>query len=352
MLKQFNKRGPYYKRLIIVFLYLVNATFTRASPLSLSSHSSIQQDSIEFVDTLPLPKPNTGYVSDSTVELGINDSLNTTLKLPIGGIVVSREVKTKRKKNWHIIDTAIGSNYLFFRPQRNMPNSNSIENTPITLEKKPNYHYLGIYLLFVIILVSFSRVFNYQMHLQSTAFFSRPNMRELLESGKEWFETEKTAPFILNIIFFSTWFVIPILQNISPSSNIISLFLVSCILVLILILFFRFLQLIISHFLNFTEIISAFTKISFNTFFVLGLVLFPTFLTLKLLFNIDLSNNILGLSITFGVIYIFKTLKTLIISNRFDRRQIIYLILYLCTLEIPIFISSIKWLTTTTFNYE
>jgi hypothetical protein len=342
----------YWKRMIIVILFLVDAKSMSANLYSTFSPLIQYQDSIEYIDTLLLSETNTENLSDSTEELRTNDSLRTTIQLPIGGIVVSREIKTKRKKNWHIIDTVIGSNYLFFRPHRNMPNSNKLDNKTIILDKKPNFYYLGIYLFFIIILVSFSRIFNYQMNLQSTAFFSRPNMRELLESGKEWFETEKTGPFILNIIFFSTWFVIPILQNLSPTSNLISLFLISCILVLIIILFFRFLQLIISHFLNFTEIISAFTKISFNTYFVLGLVLFPIFLTLKLLFNIDLSNNILSLSITFGVIYVFKTLKTLIISNRFDRRQIIYLILYLCTLELPIFISSIKWLTTTTFNYE
>lgn len=345
------RRSIHSWNIIFIVFFIVTTTLAKGNSYRLYTDLKNNQDSISTLDTFLNPDSN--FIDDSDTLESINkDTLIPVLRQPIGGIVSSREIKIKREKNWHVIDTVIGSNYLFFRPQRSMPYFNSLVNKPLAINKKPNYYYLGIYLLFAIILVSFSRIFNYQMYLQSSAFFSRPSMRELLESGKEWFETEKTGPFILNIIFLSTWFVVPILENIAPTSNFISLFLISCVVVLILILLFRFLQLIISYFLNFTDIITAFTKISFNTYFVLSLILFPIFLTIKLLFNIDLGNNILSLSITFGLIYLFKTLKTLIISNRFDRRQIIYLILYLCTLELPIFISSIKWLTTTTFDYE
>lgn len=351
MLKQNHNRSIIFGNILLIISCLFSASLMFGNSHKHFTSFQISLDSISTLDSLLVPSSDLVIESDSIESIKI-DSQGPIIRQPIGGIIRSREVKIKREKNWHVIDTVIGSNYLFFRPQRYMPYFNSLVNKPVSINKKPNYYYLGIYFFFAVILVSFSRIFNYQMYLQSSAFFSRPSMRELLESGKEWLETEKTGPFILNIIFLSTWFVVPILQNITPKSNFISLFLISCVLVLILILFFRFLQLIISHFLNFTEIITAFTKISFNTIFVLSLFLFPIFLTIKLLFNIDLGSNVLSLSITFGMIYLFKTLKTLIISNRFDRRQIIYLILYLCTLELPIFISSIKWLSTTTFDYE
>jgi hypothetical protein len=269
------------------------------------------------------------------------------------GSIQNNTIRDNGIENYQVIDSNRFHSLYFFYPQSRFKESIEVPQNE-TLEpqlREGNTIYSYYYFLFIIylmILIGFARFFPYPFRLQLTAFYVRSSYTELLSIENDWLEAEKIFPFILSVLFFSTFGIAPLLSLFAFQSYSYSVLVISGITFSLLFLLIRFIQISLSDTLEFREVMQVFMKSSFNTNFNITLIGFPIMIFFLSTDGYALLNTTpFALNILL-ILYAIRTLKSIINSLRCETRQIIYLIIYLCTLEMPLLMIGMKWISDNT----
>lgn len=270
-------------------------------------------------------------------------------------LIMVETIKPAKKQileNYQVLDSnRLQHLYVFYPQLRNhsIDIANPIWETGEAKKNTSHYNYYYIlFLAFVLISIGFARFFPYPFKLQYSAFFIRSSYIELLSIENDWLEAEKIFPFILSILFFSTFGITPILSHFSFQSYSIAVVAISAIAFTLVFLVLRIIQLALSHTLEFEETMRIFSKSAFNTNFNISLIGFPFFVLLLSIYEFSIFTKASFAVNTLFVIYAIRTLKSILNILRCETRQIIYLIIYLCTLEIPLLLIGVKWISDNT----
>lgn len=255
------------------------------------------------------------------------------------------------KKNSHLyvlVDSNKLANRLLFYPITFSSYNDETEHKLVSQNNQMrdfNKHLYLFFLVFILLLIVFSRFFPYQFKLQLFGFFNRSDQREMLAGSTGWIEGEKIFPLLVTVLFIATWIVQPLLNLWVFETAHLIVVLVSFFLLLIIFLLNRLFQIIFSHILAFEFAMEYFTKSSFNSLFILALIGFPLFTIFHSLAPYEYFISPFNTLLIIGMLYIIRSIKSILTCLRFELRQIIYLIIYLCAFEIPILIIGLKWVS-------
>jgi hypothetical protein len=270
---------------------------------------------------------------------------------PIPTVKNSFVMPDTAKKNpllYVLVDSNKLANRLLFYPvtfaDNNEEETHDLKPQNIQMRELNKHLYL-FFMVFILLLIVFSRFFPYQFKLQLFGFFNRSDQREMLAGSTGWIEGEKIFPLLVTILFIATWIVQPLLNIwVFETAYLIVIF-VSFFILLIIFLLNRLFQIIFSYVLAFEFAMEYFTKSSFNSLFILAIIGFPLFTILHSLAPNQEFINPFNTLLIIGMLYIIRSIKSILTCLRFELRQIIYLIIYLCAFEIPILIISLKWIS-------
>lgn len=243
-------------------------------------------------------------------------------------------------RNWNTVDSVRIKNPYYFHSTTTPNSTHPIPNTAPT---NYSYYYL-LFFLFVISIILYSRIVPYKFRLENSAFVSRASMSEILANNYEWLDINKVFTFLISSLFFALFIIGPLLNQYTVMQYSYIVVFISCVLFVLIFLLLSIFQIIISHTLDFIEIMFTFSRTSLNTIYILSLVGFPCAIISLSLLRINLFEQHTTVVAIIVSLYLIRTIKSLFACLRFEQRQIIYLIIYLCTLEIPMLLISIKWI--------
>lgn len=250
-------------------------------------------------------------------------------------------------RNWNSVDSSRITNPFKFHSQVNQESVKDIQQIKNLPSTNYNYYFV-LFFLFIVCVILYSRIFPFKFRVENSAFLSRTYLSEILSSDYEWLDTNKIFPFIITSLFFSSFIFSPLLNFFSAIHYSYILFVVSILIFIILFSMLRFFQIVISHALDFVEIMSIFSRISLNTIYVLTLVCFPIIILILSVVRINVFEQPSSVIAILVIFYSIRTIKSLVACLKIEQRQIIYLIIYLCTLEIPMLLISIKSISSNT----
>lgn len=280
----------------------------------------------------------------------IDSTKNDTISVETTQNEVSpkKSISKDSSVNWQTVDSMryFDRNFFYSRVSQKEEKQDSI--SLLNVKKTNHNYYYFLFLLFVIGVILFSRFFPYQFKLQYMAFFHRASQSELLSTENDWLEAEKIFPFVISLLFYSTWIVGPLLSLFANEEYSYAVIILGCIVFALIFLVLRILQVILSYPLDFSEIMQKFTRTSFNSTFAISLIGFPVIIILISVLKVNIFENPSNSLLIIAIIYIVRTLKSLTNCLRYEQRQIIYLIIYLCTLEIPLLLIGFKWISDNT----
>jgi len=282
-------------------------------------------------------------LTDSTI---FSDSISSNAKPNI--ITYKKATSKDTITIWQAVDSSRLLDRNFFYAKGKLEVENDIENSIDNLKSTNHNYYYFLFLLFIFGVILFSRFFPYQFKLQYMAFVHRASQSELLSTENDWLEAEKIFPFIISLLFYSTWIVGPLLNIFANEEYSYAVIILGCIVFALIFLLLRALQVILSYPLEFEEIMQKFTRTSFNSTFAISLIGFPIIIVLISVLEVNIFENPSNSLLIIGIIYTIRTFKSLANCLRYEQRQIIYLIIYLCTLEIPLLLIGFKWISDNT----
>jgi hypothetical protein len=247
----------------------------------------------------------------------------------------------------HLLDSVrmLNRNHFHtFRSKESEP-----ENLLPEEENNTSWSVINFYVVFSLFLLGiyvFARAFPFQFKLQLKGFYHRVARKAMLEqAGNSWVEGEKIFPFISIAIFMSYLFFYPLVSSFIHHEKITIAVLIGAWCFSLVYLFNRLLQIIFSYLLDINAVMDCFNKSSFNTLFFIAIVCFPlmfiwTSIQQELL---PISHQWILMSLV--SVYIIRCTKSLYVCHQFELRQIMYLIIYLCTFEIPLLMMGFKWIS-------
>jgi hypothetical protein len=246
---------------------------------------------------------------------------------------------------WIAIDTVRLSNPGYFRPIRShfkdeINNTLQIKRLSQTDLVSSYTIWIG-FVLFLICAFLFGRLFPFQFRLQWDAFFSKNGMRRLLDTGSDWLEVEKIFPFFISVLYSATWISYFLTMYFDKNTGMeLSILTIGIVFISAVFIVIRMIQHFYGFALNIESEMSDFIKSSLNTTYILSFIIFP-FSVLLYLNQTDTSFILLYSLI---VLYTLRTLKSIFLTFSKGLRPIFYLILYLCTFEIPMMLLGLKWI--------
>ncbi|MCK9481054.1 MAG: DUF4271 domain-containing protein [Bacteroidia bacterium] len=248
-------------------------------------------------------------------------------------------------RNWNTVDSARIINPYYFHNSRQQEASITNDQHLRTQVTNFNYYYL-LFFIFVVLLIFYSRFIPFKFKLQLRAFYGVSGLSELLSNDTSWFDTNKTLPFLISSVFISSLIATPLITLISPYIA-YNYFIAFIGFLLFVCVFFglRFIQTVIAHSLDFADIMGAFNIISLNTLYNLSLIGFPIIIFSLSFLKVNLYEHFATTILIIITLYSTRTLRGVFLCLRFEQRQLIYLIIYLCTLEIPLLLIGIKWIS-------